>query len=188
MRHIGFVVLTFCVMGGSSLVYASDKYTVSLVSVVANRTPWKENHGGLKVRINDVQQPNKNPMRGDEKNLWTFEQSKKRTVDLTCLKARPLGNSFSVQLDAVHQNENKQVGKVVATLVEEDGEVRLAFEMKHGERVRRLRRRQRTGDDTLWLTRVFPVDGSANYILRFKIERTQSHQHEVHSATKPVPK
>lgn len=179
------IAMLACSFLAPSQIFANDNYTVSLVSVVANRTPWEGHYGGLKIMVDDVPQPNKDPIKGDGNALWSFGQKRKRTVDLACFKAQPLGTSFSVQLTAVHKNDNKHIGKVDVTLVEENDEVRLAFEMKHGERVRRLRRRQRTGDDSLWLTRVFPVDGSANYILRFKIERSESQKRDIPSGNRP---
>lgn len=169
MRCFALVALAISSMAPRSAV-ADNKYTVTLVSVEANRTAWGDKGDQLQITLDDVVQPNKEPRPDDGKNSWKFSLKNRRLIDLTCFDDQPLGASFVIQLDAVQDNQNKHIGKVTATLQKEKGELRLDFEMKHGKRTRRLRRRQRSGDETFWVTRLFPADASANYILRFKIE------------------
>ncbi len=173
MKCFGFLILAASLIAPCSAV-ACETYTVTLVSAWTNNTALGADTENVRFGIDGVVQSNKHRSTDDEKGFWHFHRKKSRRVDLTCLKDQQLGTSFTIELDAIHDSDKKHIGNVTVTLQDEDGELRLAFDMKHGERTRHLRRRYRNGDETLWVTRVVPADGSANYnyVLRFQIETT----------------
>ena len=124
------------------------------------------------LTIDDIVQLNEHRNREDGKDFWRVDRQKTRRVDLPCFAGQPVHKSFVLQLDAIHEDGNRRVGTVKVTLQREAGEVRQAYEMKHGERIRDLRRRARIDGETFWVTRVVPVDATANYVLKFKITGT----------------
>lgn len=154
----------------------TTRYTVTLLKVKENRYPEKRTEPiNVRLTIDDIVQQNKERTKDDGKDFWNFEPRDSREVNLTCLKGQPLGKSFVLQLDTVHHDGHNRVGKVKVTLRQEKGEVRPAFEMKHGKRTRELRRSGRKGGIKHWYTLVFPVEGtkSANFRLSFKIDKDQ---------------
>ncbi len=127
-------------------VLASDTYAVRLVSVWTNKTALGGDSESIQFTIDNVVRPNKHPAKVDGKNDGHIDRSKTRYVDLVCLEGKPLGTSFAVQVDTIRDSSRKNIGKVIETLQQEDGELRLSFEMRHGKRTLRLRRRGRIDD------------------------------------------
>jgi len=169
-KYFVFVLLaTFSIVPRA--VAASETYAVTLVSVWTNKTALGNGSENVRFTIDNVVQSNKDRAKDNEEKLWHINRSKTRRIDLACLEGKPLGTSFAVQLDAIDENSAKNIGKVAATLQQEDGEPRLAFTMQHGNRTLRLRRRGGSDGNTVWVTRVFPDDRSSNYVLRFRITK-----------------
>lgn len=170
MQCLCFTILAALLIVPSSLV-ADDTYNVTLVSVYTNKPALGTDGDNVRLTIDGTVHSTKDPSNDGEKSLWRFDKRKTTRVDIPCVRNQPLEASFVIQLDAIGNNGKQTIGIVTATLKKEDDELRLAFEMKHGKRTRRLRRRMRTGARTIWVTRVFPLDGSANYVLGFEIKK-----------------
>ncbi|MDA1165892.1 MAG: hypothetical protein O3B13_22570 [Planctomycetota bacterium] len=181
MKCFAFVLLAASLVAPCSVV-ACDTYTVTLVSFVKTKTfsvvKTKSALGAdaenVRFIIDDVVQANKHRAKDDGEDFWRCDRNQTRQVAMRCLTDQPLGTAFVIDLEVLNDNDKTHIGKATATLQREDGELRLAFEMKHGERTWQLRRRGSIGGETFWVTRIFPADRSANYVLRFKIETTRT--------------
>ena len=173
--HIALALLS-AILLAPRVTLASDSYTVTLVSVWTNKTASGLDSETLRIEIDGDVLPNnrrgKNLNAGnDAESGWRIERTKTQRTNATCLDSKPAGTSFVIDLFANQDGETTRIGTTNATIQREDGDAKLAFEMKHGKRTLRLRRRGRIDGNTFWLTRVFPDDRSSNYVLRFQITK-----------------
>ena len=173
-KHCAFIVIATLLP--VTCATASDAYTVTLASVWTNNTASGESSENIQFAVNDVLQTNNDRNEKEGATFWHVDRYQSRSIQLTCVESKPFGTSFSVKLNVVQDETKNEIGTVDVTLKEEKGEPSLAFEMQVGDRTTKLRKKLLSGEKTLWMTRVFPKDESANYVLRFRIKKISAHE------------